>query len=125
MLVVFVLAVTLSACGEGSHIDKATAQQLQSKVADISTAVQNRQVDVANRELVELQTMVGGFESNGKLTNAQGDRVLSAASNVQQQLLTITTTQAPSSATTTAPPQDAHQLTTKPSKGGKERKGDG
>jgi hypothetical protein len=103
LAVVVVFAFALAGCGHGKPaITKDASNTLQAKVAQIRISASNRDASAVTTELAALRNQVADLQRNGQLSPQAAQRILDAATGVDQNLSVITTT------TTSSPPDHGH-----------------
>jgi hypothetical protein len=102
------VAVLATGCGGGGDLGtgvSADAQdQLELQAAAVRQSAEAGDAAKADGYLTELAKTVTTLQSEGKIDDAAGARILHAAELVRSQLAGVPTTTAPPTTTTTAPP---------------------
>ena len=111
-----VVALLAGSCGEAAF-PRATAQDLQGRVADIRSAVEEGRVFAARQQLDKLTTIVGRLMENDVVDDGTAIEILDAAADVRAALELAPTSSATPTETTsptesispTPPPEEGEE----------------
>jgi hypothetical protein len=114
-MVAVVAALLAGACGEAAF-PRATAEDLQGRVADIRTAVEDGRVFAARQQLGKLTRVVGRLMEDGVVDDGTAIEILDAAADVQATLelaptssSTPTETSTPTESISPSPPPEEEE----------------
>lgn len=107
--VVAALVVGLAGCGHGKPaISNDAAKALQAKVAQIRASASAHDAAAVAAELAALRAQVAVLRQGDQLSAAAAQKILDAATAVDQNLSLITTTTTTTTTTTKPPPDHGH-----------------